>query len=229
MLISEIYESRQGEGLLTGQVSLFIRTSGCNLRCQFCDTPYTSWQPTGQQMAIDQILADWEMTTDRRHVVITGGEPMLQKDLADLCQACRDRDWHITIETAGTVDRELACDLMSISPKLSNSTPERSRAGEWAARHEATRHRPQIVRRLIDRYPWQLKFVVDTPDDLAEIDQYVQALGTIERARVLLMPQGVERDELESRGQWLEPACRDRGFRYCPRMHIVWYGNRRGT
>ena len=76
MKIAEIYRSVQGEGLLTGVPSVFVRTSGCNLRCWFCDTPYTSWRPEGRDMSIDEIVAQVE-EWDTRHVVVTGGEPML--------------------------------------------------------------------------------------------------------------------------------------------------------
>ncbi len=228
MLISEIYASRQGEGLLTGQPSVFIRTSGCNLRCWFCDTPFTSWEPEGTNMTVDEIvhLADRETP---RHAVITGGEPMLQKELGELCQRLSERRWHITIETAGTIDRQLPCDLMSISPKMRNSTPDAGRAGEWAARHEATRHRPAIVRRLIDAYPYQLKFVIDRPEDVVEVVEYLETVGNVTGDRVLLMPQGVEPAELAVRSEWIQVECDRLGFRFCPRKHIEWYGNKRGT
>ncbi len=57
MRIAEIYKSVQGEGFLTGVESTFVRTSGCNLRCWYCDTPYTSWQPEGEDLAVHEILA----------------------------------------------------------------------------------------------------------------------------------------------------------------------------
>ena len=228
MNISEIFESKQGEGLLTGTPSLFVRTSGCNLRCWFCDTPYTSWQPDGRQVSIDDIIAR-AATTDCKHVVVTGGEPMIQAEVVTLTLRLRELGQHITIETAGTVDQPVVCDLMSISPKMANSTPDRDRAGEWSSRHEARRHTPDIVARLIERYDYQIKFVVAQPTDLDEIEDYVQRLPNVARNRVMLMPEGVQWEELERRGQWLEPICRERDFVFCPRMHIQWYGNRRGT
>lgn len=228
MLISEIYTSRQGEGLLTGQPSVFIRTSGCNLRCWFCDTPFTSWAPEGENMSVDEIvrLADAETP---RHAVITGGEPMLQKDLGDLCERLRRGAWHITIETAGTIERQLPCDLMSISPKMRNSTPDPDRAGEWSARHETSRYRPEVVRRLIEAYPYQLKFVIDQPEDVEEVVEYLEEVGEVAGDRVLLMPQGVDPKELARRSEWIQAQCDRLGFRFCPRKHIEWYGNKRGT
>ena len=228
MRIAEIYESKQGEGLLTGTPSVFVRLSGCNLRCSFCDTPFASWHPEGESQSVDQVMdsiSRWGST----HVVITGGEPMIFKQLPDLCGRLADQRFHITIETAGTCWMDLECDLMSISPKLSNSTPPVDRAGDWTARHESTRQRPEIVQQLMGRYGYQLKFVVDCPEDTGEIDDYLGQLSGIDHDRILMMPQGISVSQLEARESWLRPWCESRGYLYCDRMHIHWYGNKRGT
>jgi 7-carboxy-7-deazaguanine synthase len=230
MLISEIYCSRQGEGLLTGTPSVFVRTSGCNLRCDFCDTPFASWNPMGDSLQIEEIVHRIQkVARGAKHVVITGGEPMIVKDLAALCKKIRSNGFHITIETAGTVFQEVECQLMSISPKFGNSDPSVERAGEWRQRHTATRYRPGVAVRLISEYDFQLKFVLDVTEDMDEILDYLGVLGQPDSQRVLLMPQGVEQDKLDLRRRWLEPLCEERGFVFCPRMHIEWYGNRRGT
>ena len=238
MLISEIYQSRQGEGILTGTPSVFVRTSGCNLRCGFCDTPFTSWDPVGQQMSIteiaEQVLQESKANpeSDRaqsRHVVLTGGEPMLQRDVVALCEEIKTVGFHITIETAGTIFHQLDCDLMSISPKLSNSDPQLSRAGEWLAKHQSKRHQPDVVKHLIETYEHQLKFVVDTPNDLDEILQYLKQVNPSDRSKVLLMPEGIAIEELKEKEQWLVPLCAEHQFTFCPRKHIEWYGNKRGT
>lgn len=229
MLISEIYQSRQGEGLLTGTPSIFVRTSGCNLRCDFCDTPFASWDPEGDQLSIEQIVQCCKKLAAEhktQHAVLTGGEPMIQKQLPELIDRL---PFHITIETAGTVFLPLRCDLMSISPKLSNSTPDVERAGEWLAKHEKTRHQPKTISRLMQEYEYQLKFVVDTPEDLPEIENYLDQLESYSADRVLLMPQGINMEELSSRQVWLEPYCESTGFQFSPRKHIEWYGNKRGT
>src|SRR4051812_42191805 len=124
MLISEIFYSVQGEGSLVGVPSIFVRTTGCNLRCSWCDTPYTSWNPVGDEFSVAAILERTAQYAAARHVVITGGEPMIAPGVVDLSERMRERGMHITFETAGTVYAPVACDLMSISPKLSNSTPE---------------------------------------------------------------------------------------------------------
>ena len=228
MRIAEIYPSIQGEGLLTGTASTFVRTSGCNLRCRYCDTPFTSWSPEGDDLSREEILTEIERHACR-HIVLTGGEPMLFAETVPLCEEFHRRGLHITIETAGTLDLPVRCDLMSISPKLSNSTPDAEQHPRWSRRHERSRHAPEVIQRLTRDYEYQLKFVVETETDVAEIERYLTEFPHIERERVLIMPEGTNAAELVRRGLWLEPLCRDRGFRFCPRKHIEWFGAVRGT
>jgi 7-carboxy-7-deazaguanine synthase len=136
---------------------------------------------------------------------------------------------HITIETAGTVFQPVACDLMSISPKLSNSTPPLERAGVWRERHERTRDAPEVIARLLANFSYQLKFVIGRPDDCREVDEWLTRYRTARRDRVLLMPEGTDPIELARVAQWLEPYCRENSLGFCPRRHIEWYGAVRGT
>ena len=228
MRIAEIFRSVQGEGLLTGRESVFVRASGCNLRCWFCDTPYASSEPEGEDVAVEEILARVE-ALGRRHVVLTGGEPMLFAELIPLCAALRRGGHHITVETAGTLYLPVECDLMSISPKLSNSTPSEEQAAGWALRHERSRHVPEVIRRLLAEYEYQLKFVIQRIDDCQEVEEYLAAFPDVDRSRVMLMPQGIDRDALAEKAEWLEPYCRERGLGYCPRRQIEWFGLTRGT
>ena len=223
MKIAELFYSIQGEGALVGVPSVFVRTSGCNLRCRWCDTPYTSWQPEGTDWPIDRIL-DEVKAHPARHVVVTGGEPMIAPEIVPLTERLRAADLHITIETAGTVFEPVACDLMSISPKLSNSTPE----GPPAAQHERTRIQPDILQRLMGRYEYQLKFVMERPEDLVDVAALVEALNA-DRARVILMPEGTDRERLAERSGWLAEICKQEGFRFSPRLHVDLWGNRRGV
>ncbi|MCU0721251.1 MAG: 7-carboxy-7-deazaguanine synthase QueE, partial [Pirellula sp.] len=101
--VSEIFHSVQGEGKLTGTPSVFVRTSGCNLRCWFCDTRYASWEPEGDQWSVPQII-DQVSKFPSKHVVLTGGEPMIFAEICELTAELRALGKHITIETAGTVD-----------------------------------------------------------------------------------------------------------------------------
>ena len=228
MRIAEIFHSLQGEGLLVGVPSAFVRTTGCNMRCRWCDSPYTSWEPTGESMSIDAILA--RVAAFRcRHVVVTGGEPLLIPEVVPLCAELRRAGHHVTVETAGTVYREVECDLLSLSPKLGNSTPHDREGGRFAIRHEQLRLQPEVLRRLLALAEYQVKFVVDRPEDIAEVLGVLATLPAIPPDRVLLMPQGVTRDELDRRGVWVAESCKEYGFRFCTRLHIELYGNRRGT
>ncbi|QDV22419.1 7-carboxy-7-deazaguanine synthase QueE [Aureliella helgolandensis] len=225
--ISEIYASIQGEGVLTGTPSIFVRTSGCNLRCWFCDTRFASWEPEGEFLELEQVV-EQTLALGHSHIVLTGGEPMIYSNLPTLCGEFREAGRHITIETAGTIFHEVACDLMSISPKLSSSAPVGSPGG-WFATHNARRERLEVVRQLMTAHPYQLKFVVDTPADADEVLTYLDRLGDFEGQRVLLMPQGTEKVELDRQAAWLIPWCEQHDLRFCPRAHIHWFGNRRGT
>lgn len=228
MRIAEIYQSRQGEGFLTGAESVFVRTSGCNLRCWYCDTPYASWNPEGEDLAVHEILARIE-SFSAEHVVLTGGEPMLFAEMLPLTEELHRRGKHITIETAGTLYLPVGCDLMSISPKLAGSAPDARMASRWRERHERARHSPDVIRRLVAEYPYQFKFVIDTRDDCRDVELYLKEFPQIDRDRVMLMPQGTEADSLARQAEWLEPYCRANSLRYCPRKHIEWYGLVRGT
>jgi 7-carboxy-7-deazaguanine synthase len=222
--IAELFYSLQGEGSLVGVPSVFIRTSGCNLRCSWCDTPYTSWQPEGSDQELDQILSAVQSFGPARHVVVTGGEPMIAPEIVPLTERLRALGMHITIETAGTVFQPVACDLMSISPKLSNSTP----SGPWAARHEQLRIQKPVLAELMGRYAYQLKFVIAKPDDLDEVWDLVTDLQA-DRERVILMPEGVDRGELQLRSLWLAEAAKMEGVRFSPRLHVDLWGNQRGV
>ena len=230
MLISEIFYSLQGEGELTGVPSVFIRTSGCNLRCNWCDTPYASWQPEGKQMTVGEIVAAIRCHP-ARHVVLTGGEPMIAPDIHALAAALKKLDYHLTIETAATiVPAGIACDLASLSPKLKNSSPDERLDDTWRIKHETLRWQPEVVRAWLDRGGYQLKFVVTQEADILEIEMLLASLRQdIPRAKVLLMPEGTTVEVLRARAVWLAELCKTRGYRYSPRLHVELYGNKRGT
>jgi 7-carboxy-7-deazaguanine synthase len=220
MKIAEIFYSIQGEGTLVGVPSVFVRTSGCNLRCQWCDTPYTSWNPEGEERTVESIV-DEVNGFGALHVVLTGGEPMIAPGVVELTRALGQ---HLTIETAGTVDAAVRCDLMSISPKLANSTPE----GRWAAQHDRLRYQPDVMRSLMARYPYQLKFVVADPEDVEEIRVIVGETGAA-RESVVLMPEGTSAAMLAERGRWLAEIAKREGWRLSPRLHVDLWGNKRGV
>ncbi len=227
MKISEIFYSIQGEGSLVGVPSVFVRTSGCNLRCVWCDTPYTSWSPEGEDWSIGRIL-DTVDSLRASHVVVTGGEPMIAPQIGELTRQLHERGLHITIETAGTVNTPVACDLLSISPKLKNSTPLQRDGGRWAQQHDRLRWQPNVIKHLIASYPYQLKFVISDPQDLAEVNQMREALNA-PRSSVLLMPEGTNAETIRQRGLWLAEICKEQGYRFSPRLHVDLWGNKRGV
>jgi 7-carboxy-7-deazaguanine synthase len=225
--IAEIFYSVQGEGMLVGVPSVFVRTSGCNLRCVWCDTPYTSWNPEGKDLSIEAIL-DAVTPLPAKHVVVTGGEPMIAPSMAELTEALERSGMHITIETAGTIFSPVRCHLMSISPKLANSTPLEREGGRWAAQHERLRYQPNVLRQLMSNYPYQLKFVIAAPGDIAEVKAIVTETGA-DPGRVVLMPEGIDAETLRERGRWLVEIAKCEGFRFSPRLHVDLWGNRRGV
>jgi 7-carboxy-7-deazaguanine synthase len=227
LVISEIFSSIQGEGQYVGVPSTFIRLAGCNLRCVWCDTPYTSWKvDKASEWMMGGILGQVRRLGNR-HVVVTGGEPMLQDSVALLTQRLREDGAFITIETAGTVYQPVVCDLMSISPKLANSVPKHREGGRWAVRHESLRYNPEVLKKLMTEYDYQLKFVVQTLEDIEEVRKIAAETGAVAE-KVQLMGEGADPGTLFERAQWITEVCRNLGYRYTPRLHIDLWGNERG-
>jgi 7-carboxy-7-deazaguanine synthase len=229
MRLAELFYSIQGEGKLSGVPSVFVRASGCNLRCTWCDTPYASWNPEGEDVAVDEIVRR-VASFNARHVVVTGGEPMIMPDIVELCDALKSAGHHITIETAATVYKPLRLDLASLSPKLSNSTPHERDGGRFAAMHERQRLNIDVIQRFIDTSPdIQLKYVVSGERDLDEIHSIVHQLRNVSPVDVMLMPEGTDSPTLDARSGWIAEICKRTGYRFCPRLHIALFGNVRGT
>ena len=223
MVVAETFASLQGEGMLAGMPSFFIRTCGCNLRCQWCDTPYASWHPEGEHLSVEE-LRGRAAAAGLRHVVITGGEPLLQREIGDLTRMLREAGHHITVETAGTLAPAFGCDLLSLSPKTSNSDPD----GGWEERHRRARLELAPLRKLVASFPeHQLKFVVQDRSDLPEVLDLVATLG-VWRERVFLMPEGRSQQELDRRGPEIARICLEHGVRYSPRLHFDLFGGARG-
>ena len=155
---------------------------------------------------------------------------MIAPDLPELATVLKKQKKHITIETAGTfLPNDIPCDLASISPKLSNSTPTPERDPAWAKKHEATRLQPEVISEWIYKYDFQLKFVVSSENDLVEIKNLLSLLPSVPSDRILLMPEGIDSKTLASRSPWLVEICKREGFRFCPRLHIELFGHTRGT
>ncbi len=227
--INELFYSLQGEGRLAGVPSVFVRTSGCNLRCWFCDSYHTSWEPTHAWLDVEEILEEIAAYDEADHVVLTGGEPMIHDASVSLLEALDDRGYHTTVETNGTIFRDAPIDLASISPKLASSTPTAERDpkgdGEWADRHEADRIDLDALAALVDDYPFQLKFVVTDEADMPELTALLADIREVADTPiadddVLLMPEGATRERLEETRNRVAELAMDYGFRYTPRLHV---------
>jgi 7-carboxy-7-deazaguanine synthase len=154
---------------------------------------------------------------------------MLFSELIPLTQQLHRLGKHITIETAGTLVLPVTCDLMSISPKLSNSDPSPEKAGKWRQRHQRDRFRPDVLLQLLSQYVCQLKFVIDELNDLREVEAFVERFDFLQSSQVWLMPQGTDKSALEAKERWLTECCQERGWRLCSRKHIEWFGFQRGV
>ena len=227
MHVIEIYQSKQGEGIWTGQDSVFVRFLGCHLHCRFCDTPYARSGDEGIKLTIDEIIGR-VLLHSAPHVVLTGGEPMMQPTIAELTKLLKEFDRQITIETSGTVYQPVICDLMSISPKLRNTIPLDADIST-IQEHDRNRWKPEAMRQLIQRYNYQLKFVVDIEEDVREVEEYLLQLPGIMPNKVMQMPQATDAETMTQKAKWIEPYCDAKRYQYCPRMQLIWYGNKRRT
>jgi 7-carboxy-7-deazaguanine synthase len=225
MRVVEIFHSIQGEGFLVGRPSVFVRLAGCALRCPWCDTAYAWSETSGTPYTHEQIL-DEVNQYHARHVVVTGGEPLVDMDmrprqgLHDLVHGLRERGKHITIETAGLAYvGALECDLMSISPKL--QTYRRSD-------RRTVSERMHSVSQLIEAYNYQLKFVMENQSDIDTVQHILQVLGHVDPERVLLMPQARTRQELTKKLDWVTALCIEHGFSLGQRLHLLLWDGERG-
>jgi len=224
MIINEIFYSLQGEGSLAGVPSVFVRLAGCPLRCKWCDTKYAWDENAGDQYSINDIKQK-VLSYPCDHLVITGGEPMSNQAIPELVDCFAKENMHITIETSGIKFIEgLQCDLMSISPKLSNSTPNEA---EIAKEHEQKRFAPKQLQKLIDSYQYQLKFVVDTAGDLDEIANCLDNLNNIDPGKVWLMPQATDTRQLIEKSQMLAEFCKRSSLNLSQRLQVLlWPGSK---
>jgi 7-carboxy-7-deazaguanine synthase len=215
--ISEIFYSIQGEGLLAGRPSVFVRLAGCLLRCNYCDTKYANDSKAGKIKTIDEIVKQVKKyKTD--YIVITGGEPMICPNLPLLCNALKK--YHITIETAGIkfID-DIECGLMSVSPKLSNAYFKKNDKKLYLKIDQ--------LKKLVKNYNYQLKFVIEKAEDIKEVEKVLKELKYVARSKVLLMPQAGDVSEYIKKSPLIAELCKANGFTFSPRLQLV-FGETRG-
>ncbi len=209
MRISEIFRSLQGEGVLIGTPTVFIRTVGCNLDCSWCDTGYA--REGGEELSVEQIMIELEKQK-AQFVCLTGGEPLMQKDAIKLLDKLVDKGYHVTLETNGSMPLEdVPCSenmLISMDIKCpSSGMEERMLMSNIELLSPAD----------------QLKFIVADIDDLRYAEGILDSYEV--RSNVVFTPVG---------GMELEPVARfvlSRGInaRVLPQLHKLIWGDRKGV
>lgn len=255
--IVDLFVSLQGEGIYVGMPSLFVRVSGCNLRCCFkdtvCDTAYSSFNPEKGRFSKEDVVAMLQKNPNVADIVFTGGEPLMFGDkLDDLIEyiGCQtDMDYRITIETNGTFGPlHHPIDLYSISPKLSTSIPVPGKPYHYihdgkevtktftnaeVEKLNETRYNPEAIAALIDDAEFQLKFVYSGPESVHDIDMLVDRLRdmgkTIYPDDIMLMPEGITAEQINKNGREAAKICIERGWRLADRLHIRLWGDKRGV
>ncbi len=214
--IAETFFSIQGEGVTAGAPAVFIRLQGCSVGCRWCDTKY-SWDPAGGHQATLEALIEEAAAFPCRRAVVTGGEPLESSLFVPLVDALKSRGFTVEVETSGILPPpSVAVDQWNVSLKLAHSGVAK-----------ATRINPEAIRGFLGRNAWW-KFVVVEPGDVAEVLRLMERF-VLPRDRILLMPEGIRREELLERSLWVVEECRRHGFRYSPRLHILLWGARRGV
>lgn len=266
--ICDLFTSIQGEGKFAGMPSIFIRVSGCNLRCVFkgsiCDTPYSSFTPEKSSFTIEDVKNEIASHPKVNHIVITGGEPLLyKKELEEMLNQIWEDRFVITIETNGSLPMlnpigKFRIALYSVSPKLHTSIPEVGQevqtpkglhkfTKEEVDRLESTRiNVKNLAQIMMFANDYQLKFVYSGPECIKEIeDIYLKVRGSVEKdekyhylasylrtnppeKHTMLMPEGVNKEQLESKRLEMSEICIEKGWAYTDRLHILIWGDKRG-
>ena len=225
MQVNEIFKSIQGEGPNFGKPAIFLRTAQCNLKCTWCDTKYTwDWENYDftkevKEMPIDEIkkkILDLEI----KHLVITGGEPLLQQDdLADLLSFLKP-DFYVEIETNCTiVPNKMLTDLVdqwNVSPKTENS-------GNPLELYENN----ECYYFFANQENCFFKYVVENESDIPEIKKFVTKYN-IPETRVQLMTQASTKEEINIREKSISELAKLHNFSFSPRLHVAIWGSQRG-
>ena len=209
MKVIEIFRSLQGEGVLIGTPTTFVRFQGCNLHCQWCDTGYA--REGGEEMSVEQILEKVD-SYKTQFVCLTGGEPLLQKDSIRLMNRLLERPYHVTLETNGSISLEdVPCAenmLISMDIKCpSSGMHEKMMFGNLELLSPAD----------------QLKFIVADKEDLRYAEDILKTHEV--RSSIIFTPVG---------GLDLEPVAKfvlskRLNARVLPQLHKLIWGEAKGV
>jgi 7-carboxy-7-deazaguanine synthase len=206
--VNDYFYSLQGEGKLAGTPSFFVRLMGCPLHCPWCDTKQ-AWTQLSKIHTVDEVASVVRQEAKSGFVVLTGGEPLIHPALTVLTKKLQEEGYHLTIETSGIVFLEVACDLLSVSPKLPSTLPG----------HDP--FQPNILRKLIDQAKdYQVKFVVGSMAEVDEVLSLVSANDFIDRKKVLLMPASTNQTEYRATAPQVAQWALENDLRFCPRLHL---------
>lgn len=214
MRVNEMFVSLQGEGVNRGKPSIFLRFSGCNLRCGFCDSTYANTPNTDINYA--SIVKFVLSNPETKHFVITGGEPLIQQK-AIIKILNRFKQHTFEIETNGT--KNVCDDLLVLSIKrnsLYNVSPKFRNSG----------NKPELCvvnnRFFNELTPLTIfKFVVSSYEDIMEINKFVET-NHIEHNRVYLMPECTKLGEMIEKGKGLVYPCIKNGYNLTTREQLIW-------
>ncbi len=221
--VCEMFQSIQGEGILQGIPSVLIRLVGCNLSCDWCDTKDVLYK--GNYFTLnEQELLERLSQYNSKYIIITGGEPTLFEQLGQLISVLQNRGYHITVETNGTINTKIDCDLLSISPKLSNSIPKSIKSKEQREDYNQKRINIKAIRSYIRNNNYQIKFVVrDMQEDFDEIKELLDELGEYDKERILIMPQAASIEQLNKVQAEIVRLCILNNMRYANRLQLqIW-------
>jgi len=209
--------------VLTGTVSVIVRLWGCNLKCKWCDERSNLKIDKSHVFSVNKIVEHIK-AYDCDHVVITGGEPMIQEGIISLTKKLKETNSHVTVETNATVRKDVFCDLISMSPKLSSSVP--SDINNRKA-YDKRRINIKVINYYIKNYNYQMKFVVGKESDFNEIDEILSKISNYDRTKILIMPLAASRRQLFSSQKNIARMCIEKNYRYANRLQLqIWGQNK---
>lgn len=243
--VVEVYPAVQSEGSRMGTPTIVVRTTGCTHRCFFgeggwCDSWYTSIHPEKGKWTLEDIMSTYEDNPHIKEMMLTGGSPTMHRQLVDdLTIFCYKNDIFLTIETEGShaFETTYPIDLLSISPKFSNSVPKigavtpmgRDVTDRMIKQHNKMRLKVEVIEEMISYHKdYHIKPVWDGKDRkvLLEMEEFFKALN-VPKHKIYFMPAGDTRKALIESYPKVMNFCRDNGYRFSGRPHIIAFNTER--